>query len=80
MNIYYILTIIFMILILILGIMGIFFPNKIINYYLKYTNNHPKVIEIINKNWFQPSFKISSILLILYSLVIIFLIAKKELL
>ncbi len=80
MDIYYILTIIFMILILILGIVGIYSPNRIVNYYLKYTKNHPKVIEIINKSWFSRSFKISSVLLILYSITIILLIIKKVLL
>jgi TRAP-type C4-dicarboxylate transport system permease small subunit len=68
MDISYILIIIFMILILILGIVGI------------YTKNHPKVIEIINKSWFYQSLKISSVLLILYSITIIFLIIKKVLL
>jgi len=80
MDIYYILTIIFMILILILGIVGIYSPNRIIKYYLKYTKNHPKVIEIINECWFYRSFKISSVLLILYSITIILLIIKKVLL
>lgn len=77
MDISYILTIILMVLILILGIVGIYSPNRIINYYLKYTKNHPKVIEIINKSWFYRSFKVSSVLLILYSIAIILLIIKK---
>lgn len=80
MNISYIFIIIFMILILILGIVGVFLPDIIVNYYLKYAKNHPKVLKIINKSWFHISFKISSILLIVYSIAIIFLMLRKILL
>lgn len=79
MDISYILTIILMTLILTLGITGVYYPNKIVNYYLKYTKNHSKVIKIISKSWFYRSFKISSVLLILYSIIIIILLIKKVL-
>lgn len=80
MDISYVLTIIFMILILIWGIIGLYSPNKIIEYYLKYTKNHPRVVRIIDKSWFYPSFKISCVLLILYSIVIIILLMRKTIL
>lgn len=80
MDISYVLTIIFMILILIWGIIGLCSPNRIIEYYLKYTKHHSGVVRTINKSWFYPSFKISSFLLILYSIAIIILIMRKTVL
>lgn len=71
-----ILTFFFMLLILLIGILGIFSPKTIVNYYMKYTNNHHKVVKITGKSWFFTSLKISSMLLILYATTIIFLIIK----
>lgn len=80
MDISYVVIIIFMILILILGIAGIVSPDVIVNHYLKYTKNHPKIIKITNKSWFYVSFKISSVLLVVYSIAVLFLLTRKMLL
>jgi hypothetical protein len=77
MNITYILTIAFMIIIFILGVIGLSSPDKIVKYYSKYRKNDPNFIKVINKNWFYPSLRISSILFILYSITVIFLIIGK---
>ncbi|MBP1164591.1 uncharacterized protein YneF (UPF0154 family) [Chryseobacterium sp. PvR013] len=77
MDISYILMIIFMMLFLIFGIVGVYYPNKIIKYYLKYTKQDPRVLQVMNKSWFYPSFKISSFLLILYLIVIIVLLLRR---
>ncbi len=80
MDISYVLIIIFMVLILIFGIIGIVSPGITISYYLKYTKSHPKIIKVTNKRWFYVSLKISSVLLIVYSIAVLFLITRKMLL